>query len=261
MNKTLTIITVCYNSAQTIEKCLQSVTDQLTCRTEYLIIDGQSKDNTMELIEKYRIPNMTVISEPDNGIYDAMNKGILHAQGEWVWFINSDDYIKEGLVSELLSYIEANYYSDCIYGDMEYIRYINGKMLIEVKKAPDALNTLKNDMVIGHPSTICKRKVILDVGLFDVTFKIAADWDLFLRMYNKGHSFVHINKTFSRFYSGGASSKSHIIERHLVRKKNKSYNIIDIFYVRDCVKFFLYFLFKPFKTKILLKKLKKVQED
>ena len=258
MKKTLSIITVCFNSAETIEKCLKSVISQLTDEVEYLIIDGKSEDNTVEIIKNNLIANMRLISEEDKGIYDAMNKGIMNAQGEWVWFINSDDYIKPGLISDVLKCISENQTFHCIYGDLDYVRTVNGQHLLQVKKAPESLSSLKNDMIIGHPSVICKRKAMVEIGMFDLFFKVAADWDLLLRLYNKGYSFVYIDKVLSRFYSGGSSSKSHIAERHLVRKKNESYYIVDLFYVKDCIKYLILFFIRPLAKKWFIKNLKKI---
>ena len=119
---------------------------------------------------------------------------------------------------------------------MEYVRIINGKCYMEVKNAPDSLTGLKNEMIIGHPSTVCKTEVIKYLGGFDCNFKIAADWDLLLRIYNAGYQMIHVDKTLSRFYCGGASSKNHNRERHLVRKKNHSYKLIDFHWIKDIIK-------------------------
>jgi glycosyltransferase involved in cell wall biosynthesis len=259
MNIELSIITVCYNSAKTIEKCMKSVISQLNGRTEYLIIDGASTDDTLDIIGRYKNRFMKVISEPDRGIYDAMNKGIINASGKWIWFINSDDYIKDGLIAEILHCISVNSNADCIYGDMEYVRILEGKLYSEIKKGPNSLDQLKTQMIIGHPSTICKREPLIQIGMFDIKFKVAADWDLLLRLYNKGYRFAYINQTLSSFYCGGISSESHILERHLVRKKNDSYKFIDIHCIKDSIKKLLYFIFKPIKNKILLKKSNRIQ--
>lgn len=236
MKKVLSIVTVCFNSEKTIRKCIESVIPQLTDEVEYLFIDGKSTDKTVEIISSYKKYGVRVISEKDNGIYDAMNKGIKLASGEWIWFINSDDYITEGLIDTILTIVKKYPNAGCVYGNMEYVRIINGKCYMEVKNAPDSLTGLKNEMIIGHPSTVCKTEVIKSLGGFDCNFKIAADWDLLLRIYNAGYQMIHVDKTLSRFYCGGASSKNHNRERHLVRKKNHSYKLIDFHWIKDIIK-------------------------
>ncbi len=252
MKKTLTVVTVCFNSEKTLDRCIKSVVSQLTPEVEYLIIDGASADRTMEIVQKYaKDGNLRYVSEKDNGIYDAMNKGIRNAHGQWIWFINSDDYISEGLIEVILSAIHSNTNVDCIYGNMEYIRNIDGKQYLEVKVAPDNIDKIKLDMVIGHPSTICRVTSLKEISGFDINFKIAADWDLFLRMFNKGLTFVHVDKTFSRFYCGGISSTTHTHERHLVRKKNKSYKVIDLYMIKDLLKIGMYTILNPAKDAII----------
>lgn len=252
MEKILTIVTVCFNSEKKLDRCMKSVVSQLTPEVEYLIIDGASTDRTMEIVQKNaNNDNVRYVSEKDNGIYDAMNKGIRNANGQWIWFINSDDYISEGLINVILSAVHINTNADCIYGNMEYIRNIEEKQYLELKIAPENIDHIKFDMIIGHPSSICRVSSLQEIGGFDTNFKIAADWDLFLRMFNKGLKFVHVDKTFSRFYNGGASSASHTHERHLVRKKNKSYKVIDLYMIKDLIKEGVYTILDPAKNAII----------
>ena len=236
MEKLLSIVTVCFNSEKTIRKCIESVIPQLSDEVEYLLIDGKSSDRTVVIINSFKKYGVRVISEKDHGIYDAMNKGVTLSKGKWIWFINSDDYINDGLVKTILTAVKTYPDAGCIYGNMEYVRIINGKSYMEVKNAPDSLSRLKNEMVIGHPSTVCQTNVIKKIGGFDCNFEIAADWDLLLRIYNAGYTMKHINKTLARFYCGGASSRRHDKERHLVRKKNRSYSIIDTYWIKDIIK-------------------------
>ncbi|GAY76209.1 glycosyl transferase, family 2 [Sporolactobacillus inulinus] len=253
MKYLLTIVTVCFNSEKTIEKCVTSVKNQLTKNIEYLIVDGKSSDNTINIIRKFQSDQIRLISETDEGIYDAMNKGIRNSQGTWIWFVNSDDYIKNGQVENLISYLKKLENYDCIYGDLEYVRVINNEFFMNTKKTTLDLKHLKNEMVMAHPSTVCKKDALLEVGVFDTNFKIAADWDLLLRLYNLHYNFVHIDTILSRFYCNGASSKPHILERHKVRKKNKSYKLIDVYMLKDVVKLVIFSILKPIKNKMLKK--------
>lgn len=251
MKKVLTIVTVCYNSEKTIDKCIRSILPQLTEEIEYLLVDGKSTDHTVDIIETYTDYGIRYLSEPDTGLYDAMNKGIRLAEGKWIWFINSDDCIQDGLLQNMLSVLKQNDELDFLYGDMEYVRIIDGTYYAEIKQAPDTLDGIRKEMVIGHPSTICKVKALREIGGFDTEFRIAADWDLILRLYLNHMKSRHIHEVYAKFYCGGASSKMHNHERHMVRKKNQTYRLIDICYIKDIVKGMIWTVASPLKNYIL----------
>lgn len=260
MDKLLTIVTVCYNSEKTIENCIKSVVRQLTDEMEYLIVDGASKDKTLEIIKRYTENNIRFISEKDSGIYDAMNKGINHALGQYVWFINSDDVLRDNILNTIISLIKEYKNIDCIYGDMEYIRNINGEKYSEIKKAPAEkdLNGLEHEMVLFHPSSICKVQSLKEIKGFNTNYKIVADWDLLLRLYKNNYKFKHVDNVLSSFYCGGASGVWHNHERHLIRKNNHSYCCIDWYYVKDEVKRIVLTQLKPICQYILKKRTKKI---
>lgn len=232
--KDLTIITVCYNSEQTIERCINSVQKQLNSYVEYLIVDGNSKDNTLDIIKRYADTdeNIRYISENDSGIYDAMNKGINLANGKWIYFVNSDDCIKEDVMQKVIKVIRQDKY-DCIYGNIEEILEYEKNLYFREIKANKKLCELKKGMVVPHPGFFCKTDVIRELGGFDTRFKIAGDWDLVLRMYVNGYKFYYIDEIISEFYLGGACSASHNIERHAVRKKNNTYKLMDTYLIKD----------------------------
>lgn len=254
----LSIITVCYNSEKTIEKCIDSVISQIDEEVEYIIVDGKSTDKTVDIIKNFS-KHLKYISEKDEGIYDAMNKGIKMATGEWILFINSDDCLLNNKLEGLLDILHTYENLDCIYGNIcEAIRYEDSEY-IHIYNPPDNLYNLKNDMVLSHPSCICKKETLVNNGCFNKKFKIAADWDLLLRMKNNGAKFKKIDYTFSKFYFGGASGKSHIFERHIIRKNNNSYRIIDFKFFIDFLhslelrKKIYEVLYKKNSTKMLLK--------
>lgn len=230
----LSIVTVCWNSVKTIERCIQSILPYLNDEMEYLIVDGISTDGTLEILNKYQNQyNFRVISEKDTGIYNAMNKGARETSGEYIWYINSDDEVHPEAISYILKYLNSNLdkEADCYYGDMSYVREINGKRYAEYKKANTNLELLKRNMSIWHPSFICRREMLINKGGFDETFKVAADWDLILRLYLQQKSFEYLPIVMTRFTAGGTSFKSPIKEKHLVRMKNEvnsklDYNIV-----------------------------------
>ena len=232
--KLLTIVTVCFNSEKYIENCIKSIISQMDNRVEYLIIDGKSTDNTLNIIKKYE-KDVTFISEKDNGIYDAMNKGIQNALGKWLLFINSDDCLIDGKLLNLLSILETKDEYDCIYGDIEEVYQINGDYYTRIFSPNSDLSDLNKGMILSHPSTLCKRDKLLEMNGFNIHYKIAADWDLLLRMKMNNCKFLKVNCCFSRFYFGGASSKNHIKEKHLIRKNNSVYRIFDFYLLSDFV--------------------------
>lgn len=233
--KMLTICTVCYNSGKTIERCIKSVVSQLTDEVEYLIIDGKSSDNTIDIIKKYS-KDLKYVSEKDNGIYDAMNKGIKMATGKYILFMNSDDYFNDGAIKVILQSIKSN--KDCYYGDANYIienKY--GKYIKKYVGCPDG----KIEHVVGgpqwsHQSFLVKVDRLKQIGYFDEQFKIIADWDSMVALYKLGCSFEHIDYIISDFTIGGTSSKSENYQRHLVRKKHKTYKVFDFYYVKDLIR-------------------------
>lgn len=235
--KKITIITVCYNSSKTIERCIKSVINQIDESIEYLIIDGKSSDDTMKIINKYKDSyNIKVLSEKDNGIYDAMNKGVNNATGEWLFFLNSDDCLKDRVIEKMKRNVDKYNYFDCIYGDIEEVRIYKRNEYFKVFKGGEDLKKLSKGMIFSHQSFLCRRKDVIEVGGFNTEFKIAGDWDLICKLYKKGLKFKHIDLVIAQFYYGGASSKPNTIERHRVRKENKLYSLVDIYFFVDIFK-------------------------
>lgn len=225
----ITIITVCYNAEIYIEKTMVSVCDQAYENIEYLIIDGQSKDNTLKIINevKKRYKNKStveiqVISEPDTGIYNAMNKGILIATGKWILFMNAGDtFCSMHTISDAFSKVpsctEKNY--DGVYGDTIRIRGENRK---EVEGRP--LEEIED----GFPLPFCHQSVFVRTSLlkelmFDEQYKQAADYDFFCRAYIAGARFIHVNTSISNYLMGGISETNNILhwkEKIQIREKN-----------------------------------------
>lgn len=173
----ITIITICYNSIRFIERTIQNVLSQDYNNLEYIIIDGGSTDGTKEVIQKYADKLKYWCSEPDGGIYDAMNKGITHASGEWVSFMNSGDlFSSKTIVSEMnLSGLSKNI--KVVYGDVQ-MSYSNG--LIVRKAYP--LETMSYRMPFCHQSTFVRLETLKQYK-FDLYYKIGADYKLFYSMY------------------------------------------------------------------------------
>lgn len=206
------IITVCYNSGQTIERTIESVIAQTFKDYEYIIIDGVSKDNTVQIIEKYYRKCPSIIkyrSEPDNGIYDAMNKGILLASGDIIGIVNSDDWLEPDALENVFSVFEKNNFSleSAYVGGIKF-HYTNGNiqsLLPNLNKFYSHARTF--DMVgVNHPGAFIPKHIYNRVGLYDTTIKISADVDFILRCYFEGIQFVPIPIVLSNMSDGGLSN-------------------------------------------------------
>lgn len=201
----ITIVTITYNSEKTIEKTIQSIISQKYDNIEYWIIDGASKDNTMALVQKYaqEYPYIKYASEPDKGISDAFNKGILKATGELIGLINSDDQLAENALFIIHErYSSSN--ADVIYGNTIVNDTANGLLLLKNAGKP---GRLKYEMPFIHQSCFIKKSVYEECGYYSSEYKICMDFDMLARIFHKGYSFVNTNEVLSIFQYGGTSCK------------------------------------------------------
>lgn len=206
------IITICYNSAKTIERTIKSVLAQTFTDYEYLIVDGASKDNTLEIVDKYRNvfgDKLRVSSEPDKGIYDAMNKGIKAAKGEIIGIVNSDDWLEADALQIIYDAYRENACSlMSVYCASMNFHYEDGS--VQVLKA-DVEKLKKQAKVyrmggIRHPATFVPKKVYDKYGLFDDNMRISADTDLILRLYFNKVKFCTLSKVVTNMSGGGIST-------------------------------------------------------
>ena len=196
----VSIITVCYNSEKTIEQTIQSVLKQSYKNIEYIIVDGGSTDGTLDIIKKYEKDFDYWMSEPDNGIYDAMNKGILKATGDVIGFINSDDWYANGAITAIADAFSKTD-ADIVYGKLTVVMEDGRRRLFQRGKLDD----ICIGITIGHPATFVKTEDMKEC-LFDCTYKIAADYAFLLEMYLQGKHFCPIDAMITFFRLGGASS-------------------------------------------------------
>lgn len=180
----ISIITVCYNSAKTIENTILSVINQTYKDIEYIIVDGKSKDDTVQIVEKYNSNITKWISESDKGLYDAMNKGIAMATGDIIGILNSDDTFHSNTVIEEISNFHEQNNIDASVGNIiqhnvngQIIRLYSSKNWNPVK--------LKIGFMPPHPSIFFKKELFNKFGLYDLGFKIGADYELITRFFLK----------------------------------------------------------------------------
>lgn len=198
----VSIITVVFNGAKTIEQTIKSVINQSYKDIEYIIIDGGSTDRTLDVIKKYEKYISHVVSEPDKGIYDAMNKGIRKATGDIIGIINSDDWYEENTISQVVENF-LTFEPELVYGNINFIQE-NGKI---EKSKKYSLDEIWDKMVTPHPSVFIRKDIYDKYGLFNTEYKVAADYELILRLYSKGIKFSYIDDVLANFRIGGYSIK------------------------------------------------------
>lgn len=200
----ITIITISYNSEKTIEDTIKSVITQKNENIEYIIVDGNSTDRTLEIINKYSDEIDLIVSEPDNGICDAFNKGIKLSSGQLIGIINSDDLLMEDAINKLKRYFDDK--TDVYYGNA-YRLFASGNKK-EYLSDSNLIN-LKKKMCLVHPSTFITKEAYLKYGLYNAKYRCVMDRDLLLRMYSGGAKFKYVNEFLTVYRMGGISEKQY----------------------------------------------------
>lgn len=227
----VTIITVCKNSEKTIGRTIESVLNQTYGNIEYIIIDGVSEDGTLNIINQYKSrfkEKIRVISEPDNGLYDAMNKGINMAKGEIVGIVNSDDFYESDTVENILQvYRKGN--KQIIYGLARILDHG-----VEKKIVMDSHNFIEQVM-IPHCTCFVTRNIYDEYGSFNLKYRYIADYDMIYRFYkertNYNIEFTPVYKILSNFTLGGLSSTYPAIKETLKFKHEKGFINMKEFYM------------------------------
>lgn len=203
--KKITIVTVVFNDRQNIERTIQSVLSQSFKNYEYVIIDGNSKDGTQEIISKYADNIATYISEPDHGIYDAMNKAIDKAAGEWILFMNSGDIFYNTETLESLFKDDFDSDIDVVYGDTVYV-YKWGKTL---EVTPQPLKFSYN-LPFTHQSALVRTKLLKE-RKFDLSYRVLADLESFYYFFKNNYRFQQVHVIISEYDMSGFSYQHPIL--------------------------------------------------
>ncbi len=209
------VVTISYNSEVTIERTIKSVINQSFNSFEFLIIDGGSKDSTMNIVNKYKDDIDVIISEKDNGISDAFNKGINAAKGEYILLLNSDDYLIDGILTKIDSIIRAG--TDILHTNIIMIDE-TGKQRIQ-KPIVNYENLLKRNMVLNHPGMFIAKSAYDKYGVYDTSYKCAMDRELVSRMYKLGAKIQYEDVETVVFQMGGESTRNFI--RHAIPEGRK----------------------------------------
>ena len=222
----ISLITISFNSKESITETFQSIKNQSFKDYEYLLIDGESKDGTLTIANKqdhiYKI-----VSEPDKGIYDALNKGIKNSTGEIIGFLNSDDtFYDENSLKYISDAFDKN--TDCVFGDLIYTD-INENIKRVWKGSAFKKGAFKKGWMPAHPTFYCRRSVYEKLGLYDDRFKIAGDFELMLRFLEK-HKIrsKYIPKTLVNMKVGGASNNGLKSKLDILKEEFRAFDQNDI---------------------------------
>ena len=219
----VSIITVAFNSAATIRDTIESVLSQDYPQIEYIVVDGGSTDGTLDIAKEYGSRIDRLVSEPDRGIYDAMNKGIELATGDVIGFLNSDDmYIDSKVVTQLMTAMNSQM-ADCVFADLIYVAPENtNKVLRYYNSARFKPSLFQYGWMPAHPTFFAKKTVYEKSGSFSLDYKIAADFEMLVRMLAvKNTSYAYLPKPIVRMRAGGISTAglnhSLLLNREIVK--------------------------------------------
>ena len=221
----ISVITATYNARETLPDAIESILAQNYSDVELVVIDGGSTDGTNELLASYRDRIDVLISEPDKGIYDALNKGISHATGDVIGFLHADDLFAD---EHVLSRVADAFAADGVsadYGDLVYISRITPDKVIRYWESGDCtIKKLRHGWMPPHPTFYVRREVYEQFGVFDTSFRIAADYDCMLRFLVRAKlECVYIPRVLVKMRVGGASNRS---LGNIIRKSAEDYRAL-----------------------------------
>jgi len=241
----VSIITVCYNAADTIESTILSVLNQSYSNIQYIIIDGNSTDHTMVIINKYANKIFKVVSESDNGLYDAINKGISIADGEVIGILNADDiFFDHSTIANIITHFEYDCNVMSVIGDIAFVS--NNKIIRYYSSKFWTTFSFRFGIMPPHPSFYCRKYIFTKYGNYRTDFKIAADFELLLRfiLINRVN-YKYINNIIVLMKPGGLSTKNLLSQITITNELLKACNLNGIYTNRVLVS--LRYLIKAFQ--------------
>jgi glycosyltransferase involved in cell wall biosynthesis len=205
MNPVISFITVTFNAGKTLSDTINSVAREAEgVFYEHLIVDGDSTDDTLEIASRLLGPHAKIVSEPDNGVYDAMNKGISRARGDWIAIINADDYYEPGAISKIMAAASRDPAVQIVHGDMNVL-YEDASYV--VKAAPGWSGRLGRVHPISHPAMWARRGVYERLGGYNTTYRLAADQEFFFRVLDAHERCLYIPEVITCMRAGGLSGR------------------------------------------------------
>jgi len=204
----ISIITATYNSEKHIQGVIASIASQTYKNIEWVVVDGASKDATVNVIKENFTGELNILSEPDKGIYDALNKGLVLATGDIIGFLHSDDFFEnETVIERIVAQFQLTN-CDGVYGDLRYVKAEDtAKIVRHWKSNPFHSSLLKKGWMPAHPTLFLKKEVYQKHGNFDTSFKISADYDFMLRILKDTTlNFAYLPQVITNMRVGGASN-------------------------------------------------------
>lgn len=223
----ISIVTVCFNCQDCIVETLESIVKQTYTNKELIIVDGGSKDDTMKLVESFKNKCEThIVSEPDKGIFDAMNKSLKMASGEWIIFMNAGDLFVNECVLDNIFKVKYNNNVGVIYGDVIYKGV--DKVYNQNKPFYISKNVIRQ-MGICHQTIFARLSLAKNIG-FDTSYKYAADYNMIMQIYNCGYNFIHVDIAVAIYDMTGVSSLNPINQLKEISKICNAYKTMNYYY-------------------------------
>lgn len=221
----ISVITAVYRAADTVGQAIASVAGQDHREIEHIVIEGASGDGTLEAVRRAAHDHMTVISEPDTGIYDALNKGIVRATGDVVGLVHADDYLAHSGVLSDIAAAFADPAVEAVYGDLDYVAKADtARVIRHWSSGTFDRARLARGWMPPHPTLFLRRSVLDRIGLYDTRYRIAADYDLILRYFSNTTAVpVYLPQVLVKMRVGGESNRS---LNRLLRKSREDYDAL-----------------------------------
>ncbi len=240
----ISIIIATYNAQKRLGRCLDSILSQKTDDVELIIIDGGSKDQTRSIIEDYKSIVDYSISEKDDGIYHAWNKGVKIAKGDWIMFLGADDCLTPGAIRKIMQYLSSINYDECDYVSAK-INYLDEQgQLIKIIGKAWCWMEFRNKMTVAHVGSLHSRMLFNEIGLFDTNYKICADYELLMRKKENLRA-CFMNEVIASMEFGGVSlSTAAIYETLKICNTYSNNNLIVKLYllIRKLSEFYFFLL-------------------
>lgn len=203
------VITVCYNAEATLEDTIQSVISQTYHHLEYIIVDGASKDRTMDIVNRYRERISVVVSEPDKGLYDAMNKGIRLATGDYLCFLNAgDSFHEDDTLQQMVHSIHTLQLPDVLYGETELVDHEGHFLRMRRLQAPEHLTwkSFRQGMLVCHQAFFARRDLVMP---YDLRYRFSADFDWCIKIMKQSKVLHNTHLTLIDYLSEGMTTRNH----------------------------------------------------